>query len=122
MATYHRAGSLLFTAELVASCSDFYLQHIANPRVDITESMKKVQTQRSKRGATIKGRRSTPSSSEEHLLRIIRVTIFHDLECQPPDLRKSPVFEVFLNHMFPVSDCTQQCVEHVCVFFERRCM
>lgn len=80
------------------------LRHIANPRVDITESMKKGQGQKSKKGSTIKGRRSTPSSSEEHLLRMIRVTIFQDFQSHPQDLRKSSVFEIFLNHMFSVLD------------------
>ena len=66
--------------------------------------MKKSQGQRSaKKGGTIIGRRSSPTSTEEALVHTLRNTIFHDLHCLPQDLRKSPVFEVFLNHMFPVS-------------------
>ncbi len=79
------------------------LQHVANPHVDIAESMKKEQSQRAKKAGTIKTRRSTPSSSEDQLFHIIRSTVFHDLHCSPGELRRSPVFEVFLNHMFPVS-------------------
>ncbi len=65
--------------------------------------MKKSQGQKTKKAGTIKTRRSTPSSSENQLFRMIQGTVFRDLHCLPQELRKNPVLEVFLNNMFPVS-------------------
>ncbi len=58
--------------------------------------------QGNKRGATIK-KSITSGSSEEMFALLLQRDFFDNLACFPEDLRKNPIFDVFLHHISLVS-------------------